>query len=417
MTRKWLLALAWAVAIIAILFYFWSRARLGLLSWDDGIPFIFFAGLGVIGSLIATRHPRNLVGQIFLAWFFYVNVDLAFSAAVSLYLADRSPAELLSLDTLLFVDAYNEEVISLTVWCTILVFPILYFPDGRLPSKRWRHFTRAVVALLLINMVAWFFHPRLPSTHFSGFQNPLAMPLAASIADIIFIPLIVMLIIPPLSLFFRFRNARGIERQQIKWPFLSALVGAIGIGWSVLAGAVFGAVEGDPVYNVGLALEFLSVLSFPITIGFAILRYRLYDIDVIISRTLLYSALSAALALVYFTTVALLQTIFPVESPIAVVLSTLAVATLFAPLRRRIQDLIDRRYYRRKYDAAQTLAAFSATVRDEVDLDRLSSALAQTVAATLQPTEVSLWLRQELMALSVPGPGSHRTDGGPTLPE
>jgi hypothetical protein len=156
-----------------------------------------------------------------------------------------------------------------------------------------------------------------------------------------------------------------------------------------------GTVEGDEVIlRIGLALGQLAAAGIIIAIAFAIFKYRLYDIDIIINKTLVYGALTATLALVYFMSVVLLQQIFPAESPISIVLSTLAIAALFSPLRRRIQNAIDKRFYRRKYDAQQTLTAFGVKMRDEVELDRISETLLAVVDETMQPAHASLWFRK-----------------------
>jgi hypothetical protein len=193
-----------------------------------------------------------------------------------------------------------------------------------------------------------------------------------------------------ISLFVRFRRARGDERQQIKW-FASAA--ALTLAWIIVAEEQ----SGEIVALSGL----LVIASIPIATGIAILRYRLYDIDRIINRTLVYGPLTAALAAVYLGGVATAQTVFRAltgqeEQPqLAVVVSTLAIAALFHPLRRGIQTFMDRRFYRRKYDAAKTLEAFSAKLRDEPDLDRIAGELAGVVRKTMQPSHVSLWLRSE----------------------
>jgi hypothetical protein len=193
-----------------------------------------------------------------------------------------------------------------------------------------------------------------------------------------------------ISLFVRFRRARGDERQQIKW-FASAA--ALTLAWIVVAEQQ----SGEIVALSGL----LVIASIPVATGIAILRYRLYDIDRIINRTLVYGPLTAALAAVYLGSVATAQTVFRAltgqeEQPqLAVVVSTLAIAALFHPLRRGIQTFMDRRFYRRKYDAAKTLEAFSAKLRDEPDLDRIAGELADVVRKTMQPSHVSLWLRPE----------------------
>jgi hypothetical protein len=193
-----------------------------------------------------------------------------------------------------------------------------------------------------------------------------------------------------ISLFVRFRRARGDERQQIKW-FASAA--ALTLAWIIVAEEQ----SGEIVALSGL----LVIASIPVATGIAILRYRLYDIDRIINRTLVYGLLTATLVALYFGAIVVLQRVFVVltgqQSTLAVVASTLLIAALFTPLRRRIQGFIDRRFYRRKYDARKTLEAFSAKLRDETNLDALSDDLVEVVRETMQPAHVSLWLRPDTL--------------------
>jgi hypothetical protein len=205
-------------------------------------------------------------------------------------------------------------------------------------------------------------------------------------------------------LFVRFRRADPVERSQLKWLLYAGGVflvvyGVAGFGFD-LGGS------GNDIFEIAL---FLSILSLPVAIAIAILRYRLYDIDVVIRKTLLYSALTVLLALVYFGSVILLQGLFSrlagvQQSTLAVVISTLAIAALFTPLRRRIQDAIDRRFYRKKYDAQQVLAQFALTARDETDLDALLAELVRVVDETLQPEHVSVWLLKEEAPRSTKAP-------------
>ena len=203
---------------------------------------------------------------------------------------------------------------------------------------------------------------------------------------LLFIPFLITLVLALLSLALRFHRAAGVERQQIKWLlYVAALFLTAQLAIS------FGA--------IGEQFTSLVALGFPIAIGIAVLRYRLFDIDVIIRKTLVYTALTALLALVYFGSVVLLQRLFGAvtgigQSPLAVVVSTLVIAALFTPLRRRIQDVIDRRFFRKKYDAQRILAQFALTARDETDLDALTAELVRVVQETLQPEGVSVWLRQ-----------------------
>jgi hypothetical protein len=194
------------------------------------------------------------------------------------------------------------------------------------------------------------------------------------------------------SLLVRFRRARGDERQQIKW---FAYAAAVTLVWTFL---IEGVPDSNPLFEfVTNALMVLVVPSIPIAAGIAIFRYRLYDIDRLVNRTIVYAALTASLALIYLGSVVGLQYVFRAlaggNSSLAVVASTLAIAALFSPLRRGIQTFIDRRFYRSRYDAAKTLETFSATLRDETDLGRLSEALEAVVRETMQPAHASLWLR------------------------
>jgi hypothetical protein len=200
------------------------------------------------------------------------------------------------------------------------------------------------------------------------------------------------------SVVVRFRRSRGVERQQMKW-FTSAIV--VLLGGSLVLSAVSEATGVRWLEDAGFVFSMAGLASLPATVGIAILRYRLYDIDVIINRALVYGFLTAMLVLCYFGGVTATQTVFRVltgqeqQPQIAIVVSTLVIAALFNPLRRRIQGFIDRRFYRRKYDAAKTLEAFSAKLRDETDLDALSDDLVGVVRETMQPAHVSLWLRPD----------------------
>jgi hypothetical protein len=191
------------------------------------------------------------------------------------------------------------------------------------------------------------------------------------------------------SLILRLRRARGDERQQVKWLLLPLGLFVIGIPIIVLS-------ENDPtglLMLLGGGMHMLAVSGMVVATAFAIFKYRLYDIDLIINRTLVYSALTGSLALVYFLSVVLLQQVFSAQSQFSIVLSTLATAALFSPLRRRIQEIIDKRFYRRRYDAERIISAFAVQMRDQVELEKLSAALLATVEETMQPERAALWMR------------------------
>jgi hypothetical protein len=256
-------------------------------------------------------------------------------------------------------------------------FLSLLFPTGYLPSRRWRPLAWAAAtagaALLTLNLL--FASPDKVG------GTVTAMTLVAASA------IFAAIVISALSLVARYRRASGVERQQLKWFALAAVVGA---------SSLVGQLLGEALWNLLIAATNTALY---VAVGVAILRHGLYDIDLLINRALVYGSLTAMLALVYVGGVVGLQAAFRAisgqESQLAVVASTLAIAALFVPLRRRVQELVDRRFYRSKYDATKTLAAFNARLRDETDLDALGGDLVGVARRTVQPAHVSLWLRPD----------------------
>jgi len=271
-----------------------------------------------------------------------------------------------------FLDSVNPGV-------RLAIFIPLLFPYGRLPSRRWRPVAWLAGGGVVLN-VAYYWLP-------DGLSK---IVLAVS-----FVCLFAGLLGAVASVVHRLRHARGEERQQIKWLVYAASVmfvgalGGLGSWWLSLS----------PWAGVFWYVTLFGFAAIPIAVGAAILRYRLYDIDVIINRTLVYGSLTATLVALYFGGIVVLQRLFIVltgqQSTLAVVASTLLIAALFTPLRRRIQGFIDRRFFRRKYDAAKTLEAFSAKLRDETDLDALNAELVGVVRETMQPAHVSMWLHPD----------------------
>jgi hypothetical protein len=273
-----------------------------------------------------------------------------------------------------------------------LLLLLLVFPDGRLPSRRWRFIVWLALGTTGLGLFAVVVGPTIYAGRVAG---NVAWPLS-----------LLALLASVISLFFRWRGSGGVERQQLKWLAYTG----VGIAVALLGGVVSGYFLGEHSYPTVLILSVAIAgltIGVPVAIGVAMLRHHLYDIDVIINRTLVYGSLTVALVAVYLVCVMLLHlvAVVPLQylfyaftgqtSTFAVVISTLAMATLFNPLRRRIQGFIDRRFYRRKYDAAKTLEAFSAKLRDETNLDALSEDLVGAVRETMQPAHVSLWLRSD----------------------
>jgi hypothetical protein len=275
----------------------------------------------------------------------------------------------------------------------LICLPLL-FPDGRLPSPRWRWLALLVAASIAIPVLAGAFRETLTGQEIPyQIANPIGIAGAPDVEDsaLLFGLLIAGLVIgltgAVAAVIVRFRRSRGNERQQLKW-FL----------YAVAFYPLLLLPEQVPVVGE-LVLGFVLLLL-PTAVGVAVLRYRLYDIDVVIRKTLVYTVLTVLLALVYFGAVILLQSLFGrlagvEQSTLAVVISTLAIAALFTPLRRRVQDWIDRRFYRKKYDAQQVLAQFAQTARNETDLDALTAELTRVVQETLQPEHVSIWLKKQ----------------------
>jgi hypothetical protein len=239
-----------------------------------------------------------------------------------------------------------------------------------------------------------------PLSDYPEVNNPVGLaPLEGSVLEdggVGWVLLSATVVISAVSIAVRYRRTTGEERQQIKWFVFASVL--IAVGWAaswVAQDATSG--SGGPLGAVSLLLGITSLLGIPVAVGVAILRHHLYDIDILINRTLVYATLTASLILVYLGGVVLLQGIFRTltgqDSQLAIVASTLTIAALFSPLRRRIQSFIDRRFYRRKYDAARTLEAFSAKLREETDLETLNEDLVGVVRETMQPAHASLWLR------------------------
>jgi hypothetical protein len=305
--------------------------------------------------------------------------------------------------------AGGKAMLWLCIWVWIVMFGlivylILLFPSGRLPSSRWRWFAWLSVALTLLAAVLMAISPDATLDVLGSSDNVhifLPNPLGIEGLPNLYRPVQTLVLalglVAAASVVVGRRGARGIERQQIKWLLYASAIFFVG---NVLKNTVFSPLGG---VSWGLLVGYLLVavggLGGPIAIGIAILRYRLYEIDTLINRTLVYGSLTVTLVALYFGVIVMLQRVFVIvtgeQSTLAVVASTLLIAALFNPLRRRIQFFIDKRFYRRKYDARKTLEAFSAKLRDETDLETLNAELVGVVRETMQPAHVSLWLHSD----------------------
>ena len=348
-----------------------------------------------VGLLIALRRPRNPIGWIYLVAMTFIAVggDGNLAAQYAVYALSTHPGALLAVGWVLWVG----KVLLFIGFFTLVFFSLLLFPDGRLPSKRWRPVAIAAAAVPALVTIQTALLPADLDSPVGAVVNPVhlagADPLFVLLGGLTVVLAIGVLLACVASPFVRFRRASGVERQQLKWFATGAAwIPAVG-----LSGAFIAFVAPGVSAIIRQSLWPLWVAGIPIATAVAILRYRLYDIDVLIRRTLIYAAVSVTLAATYFAGVLLLQTALrPLigGSEVPVALSTLAVVALFAPLRRRIQQVVDRRFYRSRYDAAQTLDAFGARLREEVDLESVRGDLLEAVHQTVRPAHASVWLRE-----------------------
>ena len=396
--RWWAAGVAWSL---------WTLAMLGLVAtaWFDqllrqagrpdlaqlrggGVATVLSAVSAVTaGALLASRRPLHPVGWLLLA---FGLVPQALSAAAEGY---ARYGILAGPDTLpgaeqLAVLASATFVPGLSLICFIL----LLTPTGSLPSPRWHWFARVAAALPVAFVAAWLLGmPQLdPESPLASVHNPFAIPGLAgagmAVAGVASPAIALTMVVAAASLVGRFRRSRGSERQQLRWLALAAALAPPAV--LVTAAAIIAERLVLAGWAIGLYLELL-----PLAIAAAIARYRLYDLDRIVSRTLAYGLLTVLLGLGYAAVVLGLGRLLGRDSSLVVAAATLAVAALFQPARRRVQQLVDRRFNRRRHDAAQTIATFSARLREELDLHALTGEMLAVVDQTMQPTRASLWLR------------------------
>jgi len=395
MSRHSVSWLAWSACALSLTLTALSVLLIVLLVHSDTPIYYYWletsmvaVGYSTVGAVVASRLPESPIGWLFCA----IGLSFAmvhFSAEYAIY-ALLAPSRSLP---------GGEAFAWLTSWVGIfglglVVFLDLLFPNGRLPSARWRWFARFTAIALLPATVLSALSPDLIIS--STLDNPLGIEGLPDVIRAIEAFMYALIVVGVSSMLGRLRHAGTIERQQIKWFAYATVVVISGV---ILKNTLYPAVGLTWVWWVGLILTAIGVVSSPVAMGVAIFRYRLYEIDIIINRTLVYGSLTAMLVALYFVVIVVLQSLFVVligeKSTLAVVGSTLIIAALFTPFRRRIQSVVDRRFYRSKYDARKTLEAFSTQLRDETDLDSLSSDLVGVVRETMQPEHVSLWLRPE----------------------
>jgi hypothetical protein len=377
----------WALVVLCLAMVAWfdhllrQAGRPDLIQLDaSAVPMVLaIVAAATVGLVLASRRPAHPVGWLLLA--------LGLSVSSSGLAQGYAGYGLLGRPGALPAANFLAHLLPLTfIACLACIsFILLLTPTGSLPSPRWRWWARVTAAAPAISAISSLFGPGVADAPYPPLASPVAIHALAGLfkvtSPVAFAITVLAVLVGAGSLVLRFRRARGMERQQLRWV---ALAGAL----VPLAALVIAVTQGSGfVWTVGVYLALLSL-----AIGAAVLRYRLYDLDRIISRTLAYGLLTVLLGGGYVGVVLGLGQLAG-DSSLVVAGATLAVAAAFQPARRRVQALVDRRFNRRRYDAAQTIAAFSARLRQQVDLDSLTVELLAVVDQTMQPTRVSLWLR------------------------
>jgi hypothetical protein len=382
----WLLTLALYGVALAIIEIVGHSAATQQETWLARMTLLVaFISFTTVGALVSSRQPRNAIGWIFLGVGFLVAVSV-FGGEYANYVFVEEPGSL--------PGGYVAGWLYLWTWFPVLGLIVLVpmlFPDGRVPGRRWRLVVWALAVCTAVNVVLWCFRPgsiNAPDEP-PWPDNPLGIAALDSVYDALeavsALVLAVFLLLSVTASVVRFRRSRGDERQQLKWMTYGVVVWIVLIPGSLL-------MPGD-LEDVFFALT-IGVL--PAATAIAMFKYRLYEIDRVISRTLVYGALTVILGLAYVGLVLAGQAVFSSFAgggDLAIAGSTLVVAALFLPLRSRIQRVVDHRFYRRRYDAQRTLEAFGARLRDEVGLETLQAELRAAVDETMQPAHASVWLR------------------------
>jgi hypothetical protein len=404
-------AVAVALTLGALAFLILNRSTPGVSNFGSRVGDAAFGvallAFPTVGALVASRRPENRIGWILAGVGLLLGIA-AFANEYAVYALLTEPGSLPAGETMAWIGSWL--FLAPLILTGTLLF--LLFPDGRLASRRWRVVLWiAMVALVLALLGEMFVSGELQD--FPSVENPYQAE--GTFADVLevtsniaFLAMFGSIFASATSLFLRFRRSQGLERQQLKWVAASAglLAAAFASGPIVLWYVA------ETAYEVFIIL---AIATIPVAAGIAILRYRLYEIDRIVNRAVVYGAVSALLAGAYFGIVLALQEVFSSlggGSDLAIAVSTLAVAALFRPVRSRIQRLVDRRFYRRRYDAQRTLEAFSARLRDEIDLEALDGELAGVVSRTMQPAHVSVWLRPAVTDTVTPAGRNGGTTGG-----
>jgi hypothetical protein len=387
----WAISMLTTIGFVVIVIAHWGGP--GPLEYENDFWFVpvlvlLFVAFSTIGAIIVGRRPENTIGWLFCA----SGIAMSGGFAAQVY-AEYALFDNVSLPGGHFALWLSSWLPAFGLFVTP-VFLLFLYPTGHPASRAWGFVVRVATGAVIVGLMGQMFRPG-PIEPFS-INNPLgasgSMGSALETITTLFeLSAILFFVLGAVSIAYRARRARGDERLQIRWFTYTASVMGLAFAISFTSSALGYLWLGDVGFLVGAG----ALFALPITCGLAILKYRLYDIDRVVNKTIVYGALTAVLLCGYAIGVLLMQSVLPLpeDSAVAVAASTLAMASFFRPLRSRIQDLVDRRFYRARYDAAHAIDSFGTSLRNETNLESLASGLIDVVAGTVQPAHASLWLR------------------------
>jgi hypothetical protein len=373
----WLITFACCAAGLVVTLVVTRPLTLAVLAEGAAFALVFPLGYATVGLVLSLRRPANPIGWLFAASGMVWSLTIPIDPWVNQLILDRRPLPLAAQLGALVGEFNWAPAVALGI-----TLPALLVPDGRLRSRRWRPVAAAAVVGPVLGLVGGSLLPGQLQETVLPIDNPFGLGGAAGVVAAVvgFTGLglwAASMLAALVSLVLRFRASRGTERQQLRW---------------VAAGAA-GAVAGLLVGMAGVVVTYFAVLCVPVGVAVAVLRYRLWDLDRLVSRTVTYAVVTALLVIPYLLILPAATRLVGGSGSLAVAAATLAAAAVFQPLRRRVQDLVDRRFNRRRYDAARTVDRFAVRLRDQLDLDALEGELVAVVDQTMQPTQASLWLR------------------------
>jgi hypothetical protein len=377
----WLATFGCCAAGLAVTLAMVRPLTVGVLAQGAVRALVYPLGYATVGLVLTLRRPANPIGWLYAAAGLMWSLSIPGDSWVDQLLADHRPLPPAAELSAVFGEFNWAPATVLGV-----ILPALLVPDGRLRSRRWRPVAAAAVAVGVLVLVGGALAPAVLED--TSIPNPFGLPgLAGQVAEVVgglsTLLWVVLMVVSLACVVLRFRSSAGIERQQLRW----VMAGAAGAVAGLLGGAF------APQRTVVSSVLYAWVLSVPVAVAVAVLRYRLWDLDRLISRTLTYTLVTALLVVPYVLIVPAAGRLAAGSGSLAVAAATLTAAALFQPLRRWVQDLVDRRFNRRRYDAARTVDNFAARLRDQVDLQALHGELLAVVDQTMQPAAASLWLR------------------------